>query len=431
MFKLYLLIFFPIIAFLSCNTIGPTEGGSSISLSVEDASCTEIWLHIKTSNIALPYNGVIRSNNLSQSIRITNNDTSLYLDSFLPNKNYSFQISSNFLLSNSVSTQTMDTTGHDYSWQTYPLGDGISTSLLFDVAIIDDNNFWSVGEVYLNDSTGKEDPYLYNLVKWNGTDFKNERVYYYYLNQPLLGNFEAIKEFNNNDIYLSNANFVHWDGVKYTSIDIPNFNSVIKKIWGEDNNKIYLAGMQGAIGIYDGYNCINIAADPDLDVLDIYGAINNKTGKDEIICTASKVFTQFTGKLYQIVNDNAVELSYTGLPKVLNSIWFKPNRKYIIAGDGVYTKTNLSSSEWKRIPGNVLQDNYMSHSIYGEDVNNIFIAGAFGEIMHFNGYTWKNYLNETNNNGIYYRIVNKGNLVVAVGTANNKAIITIGRKINR
>jgi hypothetical protein len=51
--------------------------------------------------------------------------------------------------------------------------------------------------------------------------------------------------------------------------------------------------------------------------------------------------------------------------------------------------------------------------------------------MHFNGYTWKNYLNETNNNGIYYRIVNKGNLVVAVGTSNNKAIITIGRKINR
>jgi hypothetical protein len=422
------LLLLPLLALLSCNTLGPTEGSSSISLSVEDASCTEIWLHIKTNNIPLPFNGIVRSENLSQSIRITNNDTTLYLNSFLPNKNYTFQISSNLILSNTISIQTMDTTSHNYSWQTFMLGNGIYSSSLADITIFDDNNLWTVGQLYLNDSLGNPDQQLYNLVKWNGSDFKIERVYYYH-NGPLLGDIGAIKAFSINDVYLCNANFIHWDGVNYTSIDIPNFSKVISKVWGRDNNNMYLAGMNGAVGIYQGLSCINIPTDPNLDVLDIYGAINNKTGKDEIICTSSKVFTQFTGKLYQIINDKAIELSYTGLPKVINSIWFKPNRKYIIAGDGVYTKNNLAESEWKRIPGNVLEDNYMSHTIYGEDYNNIFIAGAFGEIMHFNGYTWKNYLTETNNNGIYFRIVSKGNLVVAVGTANNKAIITIGKKL--
>lgn len=200
MSRLSLLILLPLLAFLSCNTTGPTEGGSSISLSVEDASCSEIWLHIKANNVVLPFNGIIRSDNLSQSIRISNNDTTIYLDSLLPNKNYYFQVSSNLLLSNKVSTQIMDTTGHEYSWQTYPLGDGISTSLLFDIAVIDDNNFWTVGEIYLNDSTGKEDPYLYNLVKWNGTNFKIERVYYYYQNRPQLADFGAIKAFSNKDL---------------------------------------------------------------------------------------------------------------------------------------------------------------------------------------------------------------------------------------
>ncbi len=47
-----------------------------------------------------------------------------------------------------------DTTSHNFEWQITYLGEGAS-SYLKDVAIIDENNIWSVGEIYLKDSTGQ------------------------------------------------------------------------------------------------------------------------------------------------------------------------------------------------------------------------------------------------------------------------------------
>ncbi len=44
----------------------------------------------------------------------------------------------------------MDTTSHNFTWQTCTFGEH-SNSVLYDVAIIDENNIWAVGEIYMND----------------------------------------------------------------------------------------------------------------------------------------------------------------------------------------------------------------------------------------------------------------------------------------
>jgi hypothetical protein len=36
------------------------------------------------------------------------------------------------------------------------------------VAIIDENNIWAVGGIYMDDSTGQPDPEPYGLVHWDG-----------------------------------------------------------------------------------------------------------------------------------------------------------------------------------------------------------------------------------------------------------------------
>ncbi len=41
--------------------------------------------------------------------------------------------------------------------------------MLYDVAIIDENNIWAVGEIYMNDSLGNPDPKRYNAIHWDGT----------------------------------------------------------------------------------------------------------------------------------------------------------------------------------------------------------------------------------------------------------------------
>jgi hypothetical protein len=49
---------------------------------------------------------------------------------------------------------SIDTTSHNFNFQTWRFGE-YSSSTLYDVAIIDENNIWAVGEIYLNDSTGQ------------------------------------------------------------------------------------------------------------------------------------------------------------------------------------------------------------------------------------------------------------------------------------
>ena len=50
--------------------------------------------------------------------------------------------------------------------------------MLYDVAIIDENNIWAVGEIYLNDSLGQPDPTPYNAVHWDGISWNLKKIYF-------------------------------------------------------------------------------------------------------------------------------------------------------------------------------------------------------------------------------------------------------------
>ena len=60
-----------------------------------------------------------------------------------------------------VNGSGQDTTSHNFTWQTWTFGEH-SSSVLYDVVIIDENNIWAVGEIYLSDSLGQPDPHAYN-----------------------------------------------------------------------------------------------------------------------------------------------------------------------------------------------------------------------------------------------------------------------------
>jgi len=62
-------------------------------------------------------------------------------------------------------------------------------------------------------------------------------------------------------------------------------------------------------------------------------------------------------------------------------------------------------------------------------LNDVFMVGSFGEILHFNGISWKSYLNEgTGIIGSYTSVAIKNNLIVVVGGGDDGAIIQIGRR---
>src|SRR5690606_8070722 len=149
-------------------------------------------------------------------------DSLLYIDSLLPNQTYSFQVSSiqsaagGPVSSNELSVTTLDTTSHNFTWQTFEFGQH-SSSILYDVAIIDENNIWAVGEIYLNDSIGNPDNSAYNAVHWDGQNWNLIRLNMFSTCNPInYPPLKAVLPFSENNIVFTSGGSIGW----FNGIDI-------------------------------------------------------------------------------------------------------------------------------------------------------------------------------------------------------------------
>ena len=114
------------------------------------------------------------------SRQVSATDTLVIADSLFPLHTYNVRA---YLIedglagdsSNVIQITTMDTTSHQFTWQVDTLGDGAS-SVLYDVAIINDTLAYAVGEMYLRDTLGYFDPNAFNIAKWNGIRWQLKRL---------------------------------------------------------------------------------------------------------------------------------------------------------------------------------------------------------------------------------------------------------------
>jgi hypothetical protein len=163
------------------DPITPPKAEAKLGLSVDDVSCTEAWLSVKIENLSLPLDIELMNDSLilKTFYSINSPDTVLYIDSLLPNKQYNFQLTnlSSGVKSNIASAVTLDTTSHNFTWQSWTFGD-IGSSTFFDVAIINENNIWAVGEIMIAD-TSQNGYTTYNAAHWNGTEWSLHRFMFY------------------------------------------------------------------------------------------------------------------------------------------------------------------------------------------------------------------------------------------------------------
>ncbi|MFI5237561.1 MAG: glucosyl transferase, partial [Ignavibacteriales bacterium] len=165
------LIYFQLCLLFSCNSVEPPNGNNpTLALTLEDISCTETWITLTTTDIQLPAAITLKQNDQTRStINLVKADTLLYIDSLLPNQPYNFltvsqPINESEVNSNLINVTTMDTTSHNFTWQSWTFGEH-SSSVLYDVVIINENNIWAVGEIYMNDSLGQPDPQRFNAIR--------------------------------------------------------------------------------------------------------------------------------------------------------------------------------------------------------------------------------------------------------------------------
>lgn len=104
------------------------------------------------------------------------------------------------------------------------------------------------------------------------------------------------------------------------------------------------------------------------------------------------------------------------------------NRLYMVGGSGRYLKRNLNENSWSRQWS--LITNYFTNKIRGTNLNNIFIIGSFGEVLHYNGFTWHSYLNKELQQfyGELYGISIGDTIVCLVGQDQRECKIYMGKR---
>ncbi|MFQ6618637.1 MAG: glucosyl transferase, partial [Fidelibacterota bacterium] len=318
---------------------------------------------------------------------------------------------------------TMDTTRHDFQWEVIEFPSPFGSGALYDVAIIDENDIWAVGEIYADSAQ----PWLpYNAVHWDGEKWELKKVPYYdETGYAWYTPIKSILAFSAEDIWFEAG--IHWNGIEFESRPLNiDFPSHVNKMWGTSSDDLYIVGNNGLIAHYDGQGWQRMESGTELDFRDIWGTVNPNTGKIQFMAIASAGFSPppdiyllfYDGQFHTITKD--------GLPGVLVSGWFIPDRKYFVVRDGVFYTYQLGKV-WQ---ADTIHPLLFKAAIRGTNLNDIIITGGFGLVSHFNGVSWRHYAgNELPSfYGTYGSVDYNGTLLIAVGDIGDRAIVLRGIK---
>ncbi len=403
------------------------------SLQLEaEAGVTEAWLSLHVEGLksdavyTLQRNGAVIFNS-----RLQTADTVIYDSLLTPATSYRYRFFAVDRGETSPAVETtlttLDTTSHDFDWQVYTFGGQKGTSLFYDVAIIDENDIWAVGEIYTADTYTYDslgnwiDPY--NAAHWDG-----EKWTLLHVN----GNgspIHVIQAFTRDDIWFQGV--LHWDGQKYT-LHNKNFPLLsngdgwrMNKMWGTSPSDFYVVGNKGMMAHYDGTGWTKIETGTELDIQDIWGV--TRIGEEPYILAVTKAGeASYKPRVFQISNRKANSL-FVNLYRNLYTVWFKSPRRIFAGGSGLFYKWDWDYS-WLELKQFAYPVRITSR-IRGTDLNHIMASGERGSVLHFNGKSWREIAGSEINEAIYFSLDVKAHLTAVVGSDYNKATITLLRHI--
>jgi len=324
-----------------------------------------------------------------------------------------------------------DTTSHNFTWEIDTLGE--YGSYLRDVAIVDENNIWVVGNI-------ETDSGEYNAAHWDGSEWELMGIYSNTLD------LYSIKYFSEDDIWVTSHCFpYHWDGNDWTRYHLNDMGMegvcAGNEIWSNLSSNIYFVGFEGSIVHYDGSSFTKIESDTNINLQDI-------NGTDEIIyITGYNVDNN--GHSIALVNETGIwETDYyseslfptnldLGILGRMYSTFSFMDTTYII-GKGGIMKLSISDKIETIVPSNLsFVEGRVPVIIRGNNYNDIVWIDIWGEIVHFNGVSWKllqDVYNSYPNGQMRIRSMDYINgIFVGVGSVfvpQEKALIILGKQVD-
>lgn len=333
-------------------------------------------------------------------------ETTVVDTGLLPARGYSYtallQQAGQTVKQTSASLATMDTTSHNFSWTIDTVG--IFGSLLFDVAIINENDIWAVGDIQHFDSTGQL--ISYNAVHWDGQQWELKQIpvkAFPNSNSTIIAALQSIIVFDTNDIFVTTGGqVIRYDGNNWgqwiflwTDLHDTTFGG-INKFWGTNNTDLWGAGDKGNIFHFDGNNWQRIESGTDILLRDISGFYDPATGEEKIYASGFSsdfqegVVLRKSGGQWEVL-DNGVDgplssLYYNNFASVWTS---QSNVFYVTAFNRVYRVTALNDRQYR--VSLMLENENGIYRIRGSAGNNIFVVGDRVKLKHFNGVNWRHF----------------------------------------
>lgn len=411
---------------LSCGCPTGPSTGSNVQLGAEDVLCTEVWLKVGFADSRSGGDYLIKRDGDAvltghfSGVDTLVADTTVSPGSF--NNYVAYRIVHEVVSdsSKSVQVRTMDTTSHEFNWETFVLGVG-NSSILRDAAIINDTLIYAVGEIYDYDSTGQVDLTAYNLVMWDGRSWQLRRIQFLtFCSQPYTGSYPArsIFEFGPQDVWMtSGSQIVHWYGTSQSQpVCIP---VSANRLWGTSNQTLYAGGINGGLAWYNGTTWQKLPSGTSTNINDVFGSINSSTGRVEVYCAVSDYFQPGDRKILRVTG-NKVDSVKWNTGRIVASVWTADGNHLYACGDGLFENI---AGRWREMKGGVPVYTYC---VRGNDRNDIVAVGDFGLIEHWNGVSMKTYTPIPD--ASYLSVGISRDMVVAVGTTGDRAVVSVGRR---
>ncbi|MCR4418539.1 MAG: glucosyl transferase [Ignavibacteria bacterium] len=440
----YKFIFLGIILFLifTNNVCKKTpvepEEVQRLNLSLESILCTEVYLRLNVRDLALPIRLEVYCNDsLVSSIgELRSIDTILIVENLQPKRSYDIYVKGtgdgiNYYRSNLSRFITLDTTSRNFTWQVFEFGD-IGLSALHDVAIIDENDIWAVGEIRIAD-TSINGYTTYNAVHWDGSNWELKKI-------GRVGGWacHTVFAFSANDIWFEGN--IHWDGSKYKVHMngwplMPNGDGwQVNKMWGSSSSDLYAVGYNDNIAHWDGNRWTKIESGVDVNFIDIHG----QTSDGKIFICGYNTVNEYKATLLEIKDKNVRVKWYKTNVMTYDPPYGGTIHNIFTSGDYLFTvgskgffRENVRLGTY---PKKVLD--YAPDWVYamrGNDVNDVFTFSDQNEIYHYNGYNLRKiYGNHLILHAFYGGNV-KGDIVVGVGLiyvdpTHSKALLVVGKR---
>jgi hypothetical protein len=420
-FLLFISFFLFFFSFFSCEKSTAPVNNPRVTLTAEYVGVTDAELILQTRNIEpnTQYQ-LFRDDSLVNRGTLSQGDTTIIDTLLLPAYSYSYKAQlikdgDPVAYSQPLQITTMDTTSHQYQWETFSFG-GLGSSLLFDVAIINESDIWAVGEIYA-DTTQPWSPY--NAIHWNGQEWELKRITYGGSPWPI----HTIWAFSSNDIWFDA--FVRWNGNMFIEMSIPNvlIGFGINKIWGSPHGELFIVGNQGKIAYSPnkGNSWQKLESGTETQINDIWGATDFSSLKKHVLAVVSDEYHLGDMRILSVHPNGVRDTLNWNFNRRVMSVWFKDHTGIYVCGSGVRV---YQHGKWKLLD---LTNNFTLR-VRGSAPNNIFIVGAYGSVLHYNGYSWHTYPELILSNGKLLGLAVTDNLVVAVGYTDYRGFILTGKK---